>query len=99
MPAHIQVDRAKLGELCRRWGITHLSFYGSVLRDDFRPESDVDVLVEFAPGVSLGLKYLELAEELSQLLGGRRVDVARRKYLLPALRERVLASAEVQYVA
>ena len=86
VPAHIQLDRAKLAELCQKWEITHLSFYGSVLRDDFGPESDIDVLVEFAPDVSLGLKYLELADELSHLLGGRKVDVVRRKYLHPGLR-------------
>jgi predicted nucleotidyltransferase len=99
VPARIQLDRTRLAEFCQKWGITHLSFFGSILRDDFGPGSDVDVLVEFAPGVQLGLKYVELADELSVLLGGRRVDLVRRKYLHPLLRERVLASAEVQYAA
>jgi len=95
----IQVDREHLAELCRRHHIRRLSLFGSVLRDDFGPTSDVDVLVEFEPGQTIGFDIITVEEDLSALLGGRRVDVVIEKYLNPRLRERVLASAQVQYAA
>jgi len=85
--------------LCRRHHIRRLSLFGSVLRDDFGPTSDVDVLVEFEPGQTIGFDIITIEEDLSALFGGRRVDVVIEKYLNPRLRERVLASAEVQYAA
>jgi predicted nucleotidyltransferase len=93
----LQVDKERLAEFCRRWHIRRLSFFGSVVRDDFRPDSDVDVLVEFAPGHTPGLAIVDAEEELSQLLGGRRVDLVNPKYLNRHLKDRVLAEAEVQY--
>lgn len=93
------IDPVALAELCQRWGIRELSLFGSVLRSDFGPESDVDLLVEFHPGVVLGFRYLELERELSTHFGGRRVDLVPRKYLHPRLRDRVLAEAQVQYAA
>jgi predicted nucleotidyltransferase len=95
----IRVDHASLAELCRRHHIRRLSFFGSVMRDDFDPASDVDVLVEFEPGQTIGFDVITIEEELSVLFGGRRVDLVIEKYLNPRLRERVLASAEVQYAA
>jgi len=68
-----------------------------VLRDDFGPESDVDVLVEFAPGHTPGLEIVDIEEELSQLLGGRKVDMVNPKYLNRRIKDHVLATAEVQY--
>ena len=94
---HIAVDKAKLAEFCRRHHIRKLSLFGSVLRDDFGADSDVDVLVEFAPGRTPGLAIVDVEEELSSLLGGRRVDVVNPKYLNRRLKSRVLAEAEVQY--
>ena len=94
---HIAVDRAKLAEFCRRRHIRKLSLFGSVLRDDFRPDSDVDVLVEFAPGHTPGLEIVDIGEELSRLLGGRKADLVNPKYLNRRLKGRVLAEAEVQY--
>ena len=94
---HIAVDKAKLAEFCRRHHIRKLSLFGSVLRDDFGAHSDVDVLVEFAPGRTPGLAIVDVEEELSSLLGGRRVDVVNPKYLNRRLKSRVLAEAEVQY--
>jgi len=70
--------------------------FGSVLRDDFRPDSDIDVLVTFEPGQVIGLRIVDIEEELGQLLG-RRVDLVSEKYLNPRIRNRVLTSAEVQY--
>jgi uncharacterized protein len=96
--ANISVSREKLSEFCRKHGIRKLAFYGSVLRDDFRPESDVDVLVEFRPGRTCGLGIIDMEQELSHLLGGEhKVDIVSEKYLNPRLRERILGTAEVQY--
>lgn len=93
----IPVDKEKLADYCRRHKIRKLSFFGSVLRDDFRSDSDVDVLVEFEPGTVVGLRIVEMEDELSRLLGGHKVDFVREKYLNRHLRDRVLTSAEVQY--
>ena len=97
MSMKIDVPKAKIEDFCRHNRIRRLSFFGSVLRDDFSPESDVDVLVEFAPGRTPGLAIVDVEEELSSLLGGRRVDVVNPKYLNRRLKSRVLAEAEVQY--
>jgi predicted nucleotidyltransferase len=93
----IPVDRQRLAEFCRRHHIRKLSLFGSVLSDDFRPDSDVDVLVEFEPGHTPGLAIVDVQDELSDLLGGRRVDMVNPKYLNRRLRDRVLDEAEVQY--
>jgi predicted nucleotidyltransferase len=97
MRSQVPIDRERLAGFCRRHHIRKLAFYGSVLRDDFGPNSDVDILVEFEPGCTPGFGIVDIEEELSQLLGGRRVDLVSEKYLNPRLRGRVLASAEVQY--
>jgi predicted nucleotidyltransferase len=100
MRAAIAIDREKLAALCRRHHIRRLSLFGSVLRPDFRPESDVDVLVEFEPGQVPGfLKLYEIEAELSGLLGGRKIDLVTRQSLNRRLRDRVLASARVEYAA
>ncbi len=93
----IPVDKARLAEFCRGRHIRKLSLFGSVLREDFGPDSDVDVLVEFEPGHTPGLDIMDVEEGLSALLGGRRVDLVNPKYLNRHLRDRVLAEAEVQY--
>jgi predicted nucleotidyltransferase len=72
--------------------------FGSVLRDDFRSESDVDVLVEFQPGHVPGLEFVTIERELSGLLQGRRVDLVTPKFLNPRIRDQVLTSAESLYV-
>lgn len=100
MRAVIAIDRENLEALCRRHHIRRLSLFGSVLRPDFRPESDVDVLVEFEPGKVPGfLKLYEIEVELSALLGGRKIDLVTRQSLNRRLRDRVLASARVEYAA
>lgn len=98
-PSGIAVDAADLAGLCRRWRIRELALFGSALRPDFGPQSDVDLLVEFEPGVVLGFRIFELERELSALFGGRSVDLVRRKYLHPRLKDRILAEARVQYAA
>jgi predicted nucleotidyltransferase len=97
MPAQVPIDREQLAAFCRQHHIRKLALYGSVLRDDFRLDSDVDVLVEFDPGYAVGFRIVDIEEDLGQLLGGRKVDLVAEKYLNPRLRARVLASAEVQY--
>lgn len=93
----IDVPKDQIADLCRRHHIRKLSLFGSVLRDDFRPDSDVDVLVEFEPDHAVGFGIFDIEEELSRLLGGHRVDMVSEKYLNRRLRDRILASAEVQY--
>jgi predicted nucleotidyltransferase len=96
--ARIKLDPEQIEAFCRRHGIGKLSLFGSVLRDDFDDESDVDVLVELEPGVRLGLMALVgIEEELSEIVG-RKVDLRKPVELSPYFRDRVLAEAEVQYV-
>src|SRR5260370_30563672 len=100
MSPHISIDRETLAEFCRRRYIKRLAIFGSALRDDFRPDSDVDVLVvEFQPGHVPGLDFVAIERELSGLLQGRRVDMVTPKFLSPRLRSQILASAEPLYVA
>jgi hypothetical protein len=96
MGVKIQIDRERLAEFCRRHYIRRLSLFGSVLRDDFQPESDVDVLVEFEPGHVPGFAFISMQEELSEILG-RKVDLNTPGFLSRYFRDRVLAEAEVQY--
>jgi predicted nucleotidyltransferase len=87
-----------IADFCRRNRIRRLALFGSVLRDDFRPDSDVDVLVEFEPGTRTGLRFFAIEEELSAILG-RRVDLNTPGCLSPYFRDQVLEEAEVQYAA
>lgn len=84
---------------CRKHHIRWLALFGSVLRDDFGPESDVDVLVEFEDGHVPGFEFVRMEDELSALLGGRKVDLVTSRALSPFLRERVLRSAVPCYAA
>ena len=94
----IPVPHEVIAEFCRRHGIRRLAFFGSVLRDDFTPESDVDVLVDIEPGRKLTLFTLaQIENELSDLLS-RRVDLHMPRTLHPYLREKVLGQAEDLYV-
>jgi len=95
---HISIDRETLAEFCQKYYIKHLAIFGSVLRDDFRPDSDVDVLVEFQPG-QCHLDFIAIERQLSGLLQGRRVDMVTPKFLSPRFRSRIFASAVPLYVA
>lgn len=91
------LDRAQIADFGRRHHIRRLALFGSVLRDDFRPDSDVDVLVEFEPGYRVGyIRLAGLEMELSAILG-RKADLRTPSDLSRYFREEVLASAEVQY--
>ena len=103
MSLQIPIDRAKLAEFCRRYHIRRLSFFGSVLRDDFRPDSDVDVLVRFHPEARHTLfDMVRMREELKRILG-REVDLVSRRGIEKSrnyLRKKaILESAEVVYAA
>ena len=92
----IPIDRAKIADFCRQRHIRRLAFFGSVLREDFRPDSDVDVLVEFEPGHVPGLAFFAMEAELSEILG-RKVDLNTPQFLSPYFRNQVEVEAEAQY--
>jgi hypothetical protein len=98
MSPHLSFDRAAVSEFCERHHIARLALFGSVIRDDFRPESDIDVLVEFQPGTSVGLAFIRMQDELSAVLG-RPVDLHTPGSLSKYFREQVLREAEPLYVA
>jgi len=97
---HVLLDPAALAALCRRYHIVLLSLFGSVLAGTATPESDIDLLVEFAPGLAPGLLGLAAIEaELTTLVNGRRVDLRTPHDLSRHFRDEVLRVAEVQYAA
>ena len=96
--ARIEIPHERIADFCRRRHIRWLALFGSVLRDDFRPDSDVDILVEFEPGTRLGFAFFDVQEELSQIIG-RRVDLRTPRELSKYFRDEVLAEAEDVYVA
>jgi predicted nucleotidyltransferase len=96
--AHVPVDQERLATFCRRHHIRRLSFFGSVLRADFCPESDIDVLVEFEGGHVPGFFGIARMErELGTILGNRKVDLRTAEDLSRYFRREVLEEAEVQY--
>ncbi|HEV2147444.1 MAG TPA: nucleotidyltransferase domain-containing protein [Longimicrobiaceae bacterium] len=99
MPARIEFPHERIAEFCRRHGVRRLRLFGSVLREDFRPDSDVDVLVEFEPGVSVGLLTLAALElELGEIVG-RKVDLRTPNELSRYFRQEVLDGAAILYAA
>jgi len=101
MRPRIPIDRQRLAEFCRRWRIREFSLFGSVLRGDFGPESDVDVLVSFEPEAQWSLwDHFSMREELRQLLG-REVDLLTRRSVERSpnwiRRKAILESAETIY--
>src|SRR6266542_2397325 len=99
MPGRLRIDvpRERVADFCRRHHIRRLAFFGSVLRDDFTPESDVDVLVEFEPDKEPGFAFFRMQDELSTMLG-RRVDLNTPNSLSKYFGDEVLAEAEDLYV-
>ena len=98
MGARIEIPYDRVAEFCERNHISKLSLFGSVIRDDFTPDSDVDVLVEFLPGKTPGLAFFRMMRELSGIVG-RKVDLNTAQDLSRYFREEVLDEAEVIYVA
>lgn len=96
---NIDIPKEKIAQFCQRHHIRRLALFGSALREDFTPDSDVDVLVEFEPGTRVGMIRLASIElELSNILG-RKVDMNTPGFISKYYREEVLAEAEDQYVA
>ena len=94
----IKIPRERIKKFCRAHGIRRLALFGSVLRDDFRPESDIDVLIEFQSGVRVGLAFIRLQDELSEILG-HKVDLNTPGSISKYFRRQVLDEAEDLYVA
>ncbi|MDZ7271656.1 MAG: nucleotidyltransferase domain-containing protein [candidate division KSB1 bacterium] len=103
MPIKFDIPREALADFCRRWRIVELDLFGSALREDFRPDSDVDVLVTFEPDVRWGFsQWLEMARELEALFG-RKVDLVERRLIEQSKnyirRKHILTHLEKVYVA
>jgi uncharacterized protein len=98
MTSKLSVDQKRLAQFCRQNGVRRLAIFGSALRDDFGPDSDVDVLIEFEPGRTPGLAFFRMQEELSRLFD-RTVDLHTAASLSRYFRDRVLSEAEDQFVA
>ena len=99
MNRNIAADKEKIRNFCERHHIGRLAIYGSALRDDFGADSDIDVLADFMPGHVPGFfRLFEMQEELSVIFGGRKVDLRTPEDLSRYFRDKVIASAEVQYV-
>ena len=96
--AHIPIPMDEIQAFCRRHHIRRLALFGSVLRDDFGPDSDVDVLVEFEPEHIPGLAFFGMQRELTDMLG-RQVDLNTPGFISPYFREQVQAEAAVLYDA
>lgn len=99
----IEIPRAKVEEFCKRWNIIELSFFGSILREDFHSGSDVDILIEFSQKVSWGLLDLaKMEEELTQIFN-RPVDLISKRAIINSRnwirKQNILESAEVYYAA
>lgn len=94
----LSVDLDRLDAVCRRYGVARLDVFGSTSRGDARPDSDIDVLYQLAPGARLGWEIEDLAGELSEVLG-RHVDLVSRNAVHRLLRDRVLAEAQPLYAA
>jgi uncharacterized protein len=92
----INIPTDELSDVCQKYHIRKLSIFGSALRDDFRSESDLDMLVEFEPGAKIGLDFITLQDELSALFG-RAVDLNTPGFLSPHFRQKVLDTAQVIY--
>jgi predicted nucleotidyltransferase len=96
----INIPRAKIEDFCRRWKIAEFSFFGSILREDFSPKSDVDVLISFEPDIPWSLfDWVDMIEELREILG-REVDLVEKSGLRnPFRRREILNSRQVIYAA
>jgi predicted nucleotidyltransferase len=100
MHDHLAISKSELEHFCRKNGIRRLSLFGSTLKGTARPDSDIDLLVEFEPERVPGLLGLaEIEAQLSQMLGGRCVDLRTPNDLSELFRDAVIETAEVQYAA
>ena len=102
MNANVSIPQEQIAAFCGRWGVVEFALFGSVLRDDFTDESDVDILITFAPGRTPGLEFFDMADELGDIFG-RKVDLVTRASVERSpnyiRRKSVLESAQVVYAA
>lgn len=96
MTIQVTIPTRQIVEFCRHNAIRRLALFGSVLRDDFRPDSDIDVLVEFEPDAHVGWEFIDIQDNLAHLLN-RKVDLHTPFTLSPYFRDEVLQSAQVLY--
>jgi predicted nucleotidyltransferase len=96
--ARIEFSQAELEAICERRAVKRLALFGSVLRDDFGPDSDVDVIVEFRDDFE-GKRIFEIYDELTELFGGRKIDLVEPEFLSPHMRRHVLEHTEELYAA
>lgn len=97
--AQVTVDRQAIARFCQKHHMRRLSFFGSVLRQDFGPNSDIDMLVEFEEGHIPGyFRLMSMQRELTQIIGNRPVELRTPQELSPYFRDRVVAGAELLYV-
>lgn len=98
---HLNIEKDKVEAFCRKWKVAEFSLFGSVLRDDFRPDSDIDVLVNLHPDQQMTIEsFLDMKDELSAMFGGREVDLVQKRLLKnPFRRYEILTSREVIYAA
>ncbi|HEY3414016.1 MAG TPA: nucleotidyltransferase family protein [Armatimonadota bacterium] len=95
----LNIPIKKIEDLCRRYKVAELAVFGSAVREDFRADSDIDLLVSFQPDAKIGLiAFIGLQQQLEELLG-RRVDLVSKRGLKPLIRDEVLTSAKVLYAA
>jgi predicted nucleotidyltransferase len=97
----IEVALEKVQDFCQKWGLRELSIFGSALREDFRADSDVDVLISFLPGKGMTLEgYMEMQDELSAIFNGRRIDLVEKRLVRnPFRRHHILTNRKIVYAA
>jgi predicted nucleotidyltransferase len=98
MPARINIDKQAIADFCRKWRVSELALWGSILSEDFRPDSDVDVYVTFEEGYSPGLHIVTMRDELAAMFG-RPVDLGTKRTLRPRIKDTVISSSEVIFAA
>lgn len=100
MHAGLHIDEQAIAAFCRKWNVAELALFGSVLREDFRPDSDIDVLVTLAPSAELDLfDWMDMREELKHIFG-REVDLVEKTTLRnPYRRKAILADSETVYAS
>ena len=100
MHSVIPIPTDRIADFCRRWKLAEFSLFGSVLRDDFRPDSDIDVLIQLQPGETMSLeKFIDMRDELIAMFG-REVDLVEKPLLRnPYRRDEILRTREVLYAA
>jgi hypothetical protein len=98
---NLNVQKERIQAFCQKWMLAEFSLFGSVLRDDFGPDSDVDVLVSFVPGAAMTFEgFIEMRDELSVMFGGREVDLVEKRLVRnPFRRHEILTTRQIVYAA